>query len=212
MKEVITVTAAILLSIWIAPVSSALSFAMGIFALVWILISWLINDNAETLGLVLYKEHWSAWKTTLVFIIGGMTLISALALIIHPNICKTLQLGKHIYDSAKGYILSAAFQQILFLGFFVNRLNAHFKGRMVPTILWSAGIFALIHIPNPVLVPATFMLGAMTSFVFLKYEQGGRRTVFFAVAIHAVLAAACKHLVANPLLENAMRIGPGFFD
>lgn len=102
-----------------------------------------------------------------------------------------------------GYVIWAGVQQFLLQGFFLLRLL-----RLLPkpwqAVCAAAGLFALAHLPNPVLAGLTILWGTLACFVFLRY----RNVLPLAVA-HAILGITISLAVPGPVDHN-MRVGLGY--
>jgi hypothetical protein len=102
-----------------------------------------------------------------------------------------------------GYALWAFVQQILLQDIFLRRLLILLPSpRLAP--LAAATLFALAHLPNPILVPLTLVWGFISCLLFLHY----RNIIPLAIA-HAVLGITLAIAIPSPLIRN-MRVGLGF--
>jgi hypothetical protein len=102
-----------------------------------------------------------------------------------------------------GYALWTFVQQFLLQGFFLLRLL-----RIMPSP-WSAafaaaGLFALAHLPNPVLAPLTLVWGFASCLVFLRY-----RNLYPLAIAHAIFGISIAITVPGPVVRN-MRVGLGY--
>ena len=102
-----------------------------------------------------------------------------------------------------GYALWSFAQQILLQDFFLQRLR-----RLLPTntaaVLASAGIFALAHLPNPILTIVTLIMGLAACTLFLRY-----RNLYPLSIAHAILGITLAITVPGPVIRN-MRVGLGY--
>ncbi|HTX77516.1 MAG TPA: CPBP family glutamic-type intramembrane protease [Terracidiphilus sp.] len=102
-----------------------------------------------------------------------------------------------------GYTVWSFVQQFLLQGYFLFRLL-----RLLPRREWAAvaaaGIFALAHAPNPILVPVTLIWGVVACFVFLRC-----RNLYPLMMAHAILGITVAITVPGPLIHN-MRVGIGY--
>jgi membrane protease YdiL (CAAX protease family) len=103
-----------------------------------------------------------------------------------------------------GYAIWAFAQQLLLQDFFLRRVAYAMPGRQVVAAAMTAGIFALAHLPNPILAPVTFVWGLIACLVFLHY----RNLIPLGIA-HAILGIALAATVPGPVTHN-MRVGLGF--
>jgi hypothetical protein len=102
-----------------------------------------------------------------------------------------------------GYVLFACIQQLLLQDFFLLRLL-----RLMPTparaALAAAAIFALAHLPNPLLTLATFVWGLAACFFFLRYHN-----LYPLFLAHSILGIALAVSIPGPVIHN-MRVGLGY--
>ena len=102
-----------------------------------------------------------------------------------------------------GYTVWSFVQQFLLQGYFLFRLL-----RLLPRREWAAlaaaGMFAVAHLPNPILTPVTFVWGLVACFVFLRC-----RNVFPLAIAHAMLGITVAITIPGPVVRN-MRVGLGY--
>ena len=101
------------------------------------------------------------------------------------------------------YALWAFVQQFLLQGFFFLRLRRVLPSAGVATLA-AAGIFALTHLPNPILTPITFLWGMAACWLFLRY-----RSIYPLGLAHAILGVTIAITVPGPVDHN-MRVGYGY--
>ena len=95
------------------------------------------------------------------------------------------------------------FQQYLLNGFIANRLLGAASVRYVPVM--SAAMFAGAHLPNWFLMSVTFVLGYISTRIFLRY-----RNIYFLGLAHAVIGTALFVVVPDSISHH-LTVGPGFF-
>ncbi|MGO4881115.1 MAG: type II CAAX prenyl endopeptidase Rce1 family protein [Bryobacteraceae bacterium] len=95
------------------------------------------------------------------------------------------------------------FQQYLLNGYIANRLLAVASARYVP--LLSAAMFAGAHLPNWFLMSVTFVLGYISTRIFLRY-----RNIYFLGLAHAVIGTLLFVVVPDSISHH-LTVGPGFF-
>lgn len=72
--------------------------------------------------------------------------------------------------------------------------------------LWiAASLFAVVHLPNPVLAPATFAWGLAACLLFRQ------RRSLWAVALFQYLLSGIVYALVPYVLHHAFRIGPRYF-
>jgi len=102
-----------------------------------------------------------------------------------------------------GYTVWALAQQFLLQGYFLIRLL-----RIMPSKTWAAitagTVFALAHLPNPILTPVTLLWGLAACFVFLKF-----RNIYSLAIAHAIFGISIAITVPGPVHHN-MRVGLGY--
>ncbi len=101
------------------------------------------------------------------------------------------------------YALWTFVQQFLLQGFFLLRML-----QIVPApktaAFATASLFALAHIPNPVLAIATLVWGFAACVVFLRY-----RNLYPLAMAHAIFGITLAITVPPPVMRN-MRVGLGY--
>jgi membrane protease YdiL (CAAX protease family) len=100
------------------------------------------------------------------------------------------------------YAAWALVQQFLVQSFIFVRLKSVYGGRRA--IIFTALLFSLAHIPNPVLIPATLVAGLVFSWAFRRY-----RNIYTLGFVHALLGLT----LAVSLPETAthrMRVGAAY--
>jgi membrane protease YdiL (CAAX protease family) len=102
-----------------------------------------------------------------------------------------------------GYTIWALVQQFLLQGYFLLRLT-----RLLNSCTWAAVIagtvFAVAHLPNPILTPVTLLWGLIASFVFLR-----SRNIFPLAIAHAIFGISLAVTIPAATLHN-MRVGLGY--
>ncbi len=101
------------------------------------------------------------------------------------------------------YALWSGVQQFLLQGVFLLRF-LRLISRPAGAALLASVLFALAHLPNPVLTPVTFVWGLAACMLFLRY-----RNIYPLMVAHAVLGIAVAMTVPGPVDHN-MRVGLGY--
>ena len=102
-----------------------------------------------------------------------------------------------------GYIVFACVQQLLLQDFFLLRL---LQAGLAPrnAVFAAATIFALAHMPSPILSVLTFLWGLAATAWFLRYRS------LYALAIaHVILGVTLATCIPGPVVRN-MRVGLGY--
>ncbi len=102
-----------------------------------------------------------------------------------------------------GYATWSLFQQFLLQDFMLRRLQRLTPDRRV-AVLVAAGLFALAHLPNPVLTVMTLIWGVAACVVFLRY-----RNLFTLGIAHAILGV-CVAITVPATVQHDMRVGLGY--
>ncbi len=101
------------------------------------------------------------------------------------------------------YVLWAAVQQIILQWFFLSRARRLFPDA-TSAAAFTAGLFAIAHLPNPVLTLITLVFGLASCLFFLHY----RNLVPLAIA-HAILGI-CIGITVPGAIDHNMRVGIGY--
>ena len=103
------------------------------------------------------------------------------------------------------YAVWALFQQLLLQGYFLARAL-----RLIPdpkmAALLAGSVFAVAHLPNPVLTPLTLIWGLTACLMFLRW-----RNVYPLAIAHAVFGICLAITVPASILHN-MRVGLGYLE
>ncbi len=101
------------------------------------------------------------------------------------------------------YAVWSGVQQFLLQGVFLLRFL-----RLIPkpalAALTASALFALAHLPNPVLTPITFIWGFAACLLFLRY-----RNIYPLMIAHAILGITVAITIPGPVNHN-MRVGLGY--
>jgi hypothetical protein len=117
---------------------------------------------------------------------------------------------KHLYGDrpvtwhALSYSIWALEQQFILNSFFYRRFEA-LLGVRDRAVWMTALLFGLVHIPNPVLVPATFAGGLFFVAVFRRYQN-----LYPLALAHAMFGITLALTIPDHWLRH-MRVGIGYF-
>jgi hypothetical protein len=100
-------------------------------------------------------------------------------------------------------VVWAVMQQFILQGYFLLRLLRLLPGKA--PVVAAAGMFALAHLPNPILTPITFLWGVAACLLFLRY-----RNIYTLGVAHGILGLCLAITVPNSLHHN-MRVGLGYY-
>ena len=101
------------------------------------------------------------------------------------------------------YALWACVQQFLLQAFFLPRFLLLFRNNKAAAF-FAASLFALAHVPNPILTPLTLVWGVAACLLFLRY-----RNLYPLALAHACLGLAVTVTVPGHINHN-MRVGLGY--
>ncbi|MCU1322396.1 MAG: hypothetical protein JWM43_2045 [Acidobacteriaceae bacterium] len=104
------------------------------------------------------------------------------------------------------YAVWSLVQQFLLQVFVLLRLVRLFPQRRRLAIALAAGMFAVVHLPNPLLTCLTLAWGVGACWLFLRY-----RNVYTLGITHAILGV-CVAIVVPGHLDHNMRVGRGYLE
>jgi membrane protease YdiL (CAAX protease family) len=187
----------ILLVIWTSRPLQRLLYYVAIFVLFAIL--WISFEGWTAMGLRLTNLLRSLWVVGVAFLMAGAAVLLASRLhTLHVPDGPVLFLKIYI-----GYAVWSFAQQILLLDFFLLRLLRLLPGRK-SAVMATAGIFALAHLPNPILTPLTLLWGLAACLLFLRY-----RNLYPLAIAHAIFGVCIAVTIPGPVSHN-MRVGLGY--
>ena len=171
-------------------------------AFAWIAITgWLSRDRSRPIGLGIQNLGRSLWiviaATALLFIgLGIAARVHSLHKLYGP-----LPFGVHILE----YSLWALMQQYILQVYVLLRLLRLGLGRGSSVALATV-LFAIVHLPNPVLVPAVMLWGAASCLLYLRYRN------LYPLAIAHGMLGMCLAVSVPNALHHHMRVGLGYLD
>jgi len=140
----------------------------------------------------------SLWAVGLAAVGGGAMLFAGhLAGTLHPYVLRRTLLG-----AAMGYPFWALQQEFMLQSFFFLRLEQLLGARKA---VWAgATLFALAHVPNPVLIPATFAAGLAFCELFRRYRN------IYTLALAQAILGMCLAAAVPDALHHHMHVGIGY--
>ncbi len=198
--EVLIVYAGILLYIWRWQYKHPLCW-MALFGTI-LLTHLLHRDSIAKLGLGLDELRASA-ESILPIALPALLL----PLLIYGFASHRLTLlwpGKQSLLGFVGYGTWSLFQEYLTQSFFNNRLMSVIRNRQVSSFA-TALMFGSAHIPNPVLMLATFVGGLLFSWSFARHRN------IWPLALAHMAGGFLVAAVCPPALTHNMRVGPGYY-
>jgi hypothetical protein len=101
------------------------------------------------------------------------------------------------------YTIWAFLQEFLLLNFFLLRLLRLLPGKRMAAIAATL-LFAMMHLPSPVLTPLTLIWGYASCLIFLRY-----RNIYIPAVTHAIFGICIAITIPGPVDHN-MRVGLGY--
>jgi membrane protease YdiL (CAAX protease family) len=139
--------------------------------------------------------------------IPGAALVLAAAAVAVAIRLHTLRLPRGgvlgFMETYIAYAIWTGVQQFLLQGFFLLRFL-----RVIPrpalAAFTAAFLFALAHLPNPILAPLTLLWGFVACMLFVRY-----RNIYPLMMAHAILGITVALTIPGPTVHN-MRVGLGY--
>jgi len=102
------------------------------------------------------------------------------------------------------YLAWSVAQQVVYQSMTYMPLRLHLR-RVAPAAGLAGLAFALVHAPNPVLLPATLVWGAASSLLFERCRS------VWGLALLQVMLSSVLMWVTPPALHHGFRIGPYYY-
>lgn len=175
------------------------------YLLFWAAASWFLSwlvigvSRGESAGLGLRPFRLSAILIAIGVMAAGAVIAAG---ILAGTIHNTFSIGDPLARGS-GYLIWAVLQQWIQQAFFFTRFERVTGSGRVAAFL-AAFLFAVAHLPNPVLTPITFLGGWLLSEVFRRY-----RTILPLGIAHGLVGLAIATSVPGHWLHN-MRVGIGY--
>ena len=187
----------ILLAIWTPPPEQEL---LSLAALAWVLLATRLSfDGWSTLGMSSTGFLRSLW------VVGAAFLLAFSAGLLASRL-QTLHTPAYAALFVKrccGYAIWAFLQEFLLLGFFLLRLLRLLPDRKT-AMMAAACMFAVVHLPNPILTVLTLLWGWVSCQLFLRY-----RNLYTLAMAHAILGTCLAITIPGPVVHH-MRVGLGY--
>jgi hypothetical protein len=170
-------------------------------AIVWVVVTtWMSRPTWNTLGLNFAGVARTLWiVVTAAVLAGGAVVLARQEGTLHPLHGPT-PLFSHVW----GYLIWAVMQQFLLQIYFLLRLQRMLPGQVLPVVA-AAGIFALAHLPNPVLAPVTLVWALIACLLFLRYRN------IYALGIAHGILGLCVAVIVPDSVQHHMRVGIGYY-
>jgi len=171
-----------------------------IAAIVVLVISVLSSrPRISELGLGWQGLKGSFWAVPLAAIVCGIAILVSAEF----GTLAILYGSKPVSWRAIFYAIWALEQQFILNAFFYKRFESLLGNTMIAVVV-TALLFALVHIPNPVLVPATFLGGIFFVEVFRRW-----RNIYPIAIAHAMFGLTLAITIPDHWIRH-MRVGLGF--
>jgi membrane protease YdiL (CAAX protease family) len=129
--------------------------------------------------------------------------LGAIALAHHLHTMHPLYGPLPVVVHIAGYALWALMQQFILQVYVLLRF-LRLGMRRTPAVALAAVLFAIAHIPNPVLVSLTLVWGTISCLLFLRY-----RNLYALALAHGILGMCLAVTVPNHI-HHHMRVGLGY--
>jgi hypothetical protein len=170
-------------------------------AAIMIYIAYLSFEGLRPMGLCTANLVRSLWAVAFAFAMAVAGIAVVLSIRMHTlHLPETPWLFLRKYGL---YVMWAAVQQIILQWFFLSRARRLLPDATSAAAL-TAGLFAVAHLPNPILTLITLVFGLASCFFFLHY----RNLVPLAIA-HAILGISIGITIPGAIDHN-MRVGIGY--
>ena len=195
--ELSGIYALILVVIWTPRPWQAVLWVIA--AAIMTYVSYLSFEGLRPMGLCTANLKRSLWAVAFAMAVAMLAVFVAVRLhTLHVPETPWLILRKYGL-----YVIWAAVQQIILQWFFLSR-----SLRLLPdatsAAALTAGLFAVAHLPNPILTLITLVFGLASCLFFLHY----RNLVPLAIA-HAILGISIGITIPGAIDHN-MRVGIGY--
>ncbi len=169
-------------------------------ALAWVLLATGVSfDGWRAMGFRVSGPLRSLW------VVGVALVLAAVAVSVAGSL-HTLHLPEYPVLLVKrywAYAIWAFLQEFLLMDFFLLRLLRLLATKKT-AVMVAACLFALAHLPNPVLAPVTLLWGVAACLLFLQY-----RNLYILGMAHAIFGICIATTVPGPVDHN-MRVGLGY--
>ncbi len=156
-------------------------------------------DGARAMGLRAKNFFRSIWVVGAALALAGV----AVALAARYHTLRTPGGALFFFEDFWSYALWSGVQQFLLQCFFLSRLL-----RLLPNAKMAAfaaaALFALAHLPNPILASLSVIWGFIACLIFLRY-----RNLYPLAIAHAILGITIAITIPGPIDHN-MRVGLGY--
>ena len=169
-------------------------------ALVVLIVSVAVSrPHIHELGLGWRGIRGAAWIIPLAAVVSGIAILIAARF----GTLSVLYGPRPVYWHSIFYAIWALEQQFILNSFFYKRFES-LLGDTTVAVVVTALLFSLVHIPNPVLVPATFLGGILFVETFRRW-----RNIYPIAVAHAMFGLTLAITIPDSWIRH-MRVGLGF--
>jgi membrane protease YdiL (CAAX protease family) len=174
--------------------------------LFWIAFAWIIlitvlrRESVSHIGMGLRTFPRAVWIILAALALSGIAMLIAARIgTLHPLFGRRVPLALRI----GGYILWSFLQEYILQAYVLLRLLRLLPSRKA-AIAITAAMFAIAHLPNPVLTWLTLIWGAIACPLYLRY-----RNLYVLGIAHAILGLSVAITVPDSI-HHHMRVGIGY--
>jgi len=188
----------VLAAIWTPMPIQRIFFWLGLATIV--LFTALHYESLSSLGLAVAGMGRSLWIVAAAAVLATIAVFTARELGTFHSVFSELPLRLRF----SGYLVWSFFQEFMMQIYVLTRLT-RLLSRRSSAVFVAALLFAVAHIPNPVLVPLTLLWGFIAATLFLRY-----RNLYVIGFAHAILGI-CVAVTVPDAMHHHMRVGLGYF-
>jgi hypothetical protein len=192
--EAFTFALASIAYIWVRPLwwswSLLIPLALVVVSFIW------HSESLESLGLSLraFLSAAATWRWWLASCAASLLILTWLQ----------TATSMHVIYRWCGYACWCVLQQLLFQNMAYRRLREGL-GPSWTTSGIAGALFAATHLPNPILVPATFLWGTVSTRMFEA------RPSVPVLGVTQALLSALLYIATPVALNGQFRVGPGYW-
>jgi hypothetical protein len=172
----------------------------------WAAIAWIVVTTC------MHRPTWKAlglgWPGLLrsAWVVAAAALLAVLAVYTadRMHLLHRMHSPRALLTHFWGYMIWSVMQQFVLQIYFLVRLMRLLPGKVAPVIA-AAGVFAVAHLPNPVLAPVTMVWGIVACALFLRY-----RNIYTLGLAHGILGV-CVAVIVPDSIQHHMRVGIGYY-
>jgi Type II CAAX prenyl endopeptidase Rce1-like len=168
----------------------------------WLLASFLVHrDTPKTLGWRADNLGPATRQAAAAFF-----LLAAAVAVIGLALHAPRHLPAHLFSARRlwSYFAFCLLQQVALESFLTNRLLFLLRRRGLAAVL-AGGLFAIDHLPNPVLVPATLVGGIVMAWLFARQRN------ILPLAIGQAILGSLVWWAFPVAWHHHLRVGPGYY-